>query len=254
MLFLVTLAPRIASSLKLVRGAAKILRTFGKLHDSLAPPEEPGVDRADADIGSLAQAAAREGKITQAESNLVANAVRLDDIPVSQVLTPRPVVTAIEADLTVADVDFSNAFTKGGTSSDWRTLLVGSLGRGGKGLFALDVTDHGAVIAFCEGQRIGLVVVGPEAPLVDGLADTLRGHGFNVFGPSQAAAQLEGSKGFTKDLCQRAGIPTAGYVRTTSLKAATAAGTRVCRKVGMTPTVSEPDRSAPRSASAMRAK
>ncbi len=102
--FRVTLAPRIASSLKLVRGAAKILRTFGKLHDSLAPPEEPGVDRADADIGSLAQAAAREGKITQAESNLVANAVRLDDIPVSQVLTPRPVVTAIEADLTVADV------------------------------------------------------------------------------------------------------------------------------------------------------
>ena len=102
--FRVGLAPRIASSLKLVRGAAKILRTFGKLHDSLAPPEEPGIDRADADIGSLAQAAAREGKITQAESNLVANAVRLDDIPVSQVLTPRPVVTAIEADLTVADV------------------------------------------------------------------------------------------------------------------------------------------------------
>jgi CBS domain containing-hemolysin-like protein len=102
--FRLTLAPRIASSLKLVRGAAKILRTFGKLHDSLAPPEEPGVDRADADIGSLAQAAAREGKITQAESNLVANAVRLDDIPVSHVLTPRPVVTAIEADLTVADV------------------------------------------------------------------------------------------------------------------------------------------------------
>ena len=89
---------------KLVRGAAKMLRMLGKLHDSLAPPEEPGVDRADADIGSLAQAAAREGKITQAESNLVANAVRLDDIPVSHVLTPRSVVTSIEADLTVADV------------------------------------------------------------------------------------------------------------------------------------------------------
>ena len=82
---------------------------------------------------------------------------------------------------------------------------------------ALDVTDHGAVIAFCEEQRIGLVVVGPEAPLVDGLADSLRGEGYAVFGPSQAAAQLEGSKGFTKDLCQRAGIPTAGYVRTKSL-------------------------------------
>ena len=98
--FRTVLAPRIAGSLKLVRGAAKVLRMFGRLHDSLAPPEEPGVDRADADIGSLAQAAAREGKITQAESNLVANAVRLDDIPVSQVLTPRPVVTSIEADLT----------------------------------------------------------------------------------------------------------------------------------------------------------
>ena len=82
---------------------------------------------------------------------------------------------------------------------------------------ALDVTDHGAVIAFCEEHRIGLVVVGPEAPLVDGLADSLRGEGFAVFGPSRAAAQLEGSKGFTKDLCRRAGIPTAGYVRTTSL-------------------------------------
>ncbi|WP_057882249.1 phosphoribosylamine--glycine ligase [Tsuneonella troitsensis] len=90
-------------------------------------------------------------------------------------------------------------------------------------LTALEATDHEAVVRFCEGKRIGLVVIGPEAPLVDGLADTLRGHGFNVFGPSQAAAQLEGSKGFTKDLCQRAGIPTAGYVRTTSLKAATAA-------------------------------
>jgi CBS domain containing-hemolysin-like protein len=77
------LARRIAPVLKLVRAAASILRSLGKLHDSLAPPEEVGFDRADADIGSLAQAAAREGKITQAESTLVANAVRLDDIPVS---------------------------------------------------------------------------------------------------------------------------------------------------------------------------
>ena len=77
----------------------------------------------------------------------------------------------------------------------------------------LDVTDHPAVISFCENERIGLVVVGPEAPLVDGLGDSLRGAGFSVFGPSRAAAQLEGSKGFTKDLCERAGIPTAGYVR-----------------------------------------
>jgi phosphoribosylamine---glycine ligase len=88
---------------------------------------------------------------------------------------------------------------------------------------SLDLTDHGAVIAFCEAHGIGLVVVGPEGPLVDGLADSLRGEGFAVFGPSQAAAQLEGSKGFTKDLCQRAGIPTAGYLRTTSLEQALAA-------------------------------
>jgi len=88
---------------------------------------------------------------------------------------------------------------------------------------ALDATDHAAVIAFCEEKRIGLVVIGPEAPLVDGLADSLRGEGVAVFGPSKAAAQLEGSKGFTKDLCERAGIPTAGYVRTTSLDEAQAA-------------------------------
>ena len=100
----ISLAPRIAPTLSLVRGAASVLRSFGKLHDFLAPPEEPGIDRADADIGSMAQAAAREGKITQAESTLVANAVRLDDIPVSQVLTPRPVVTAVDVDLSVGDV------------------------------------------------------------------------------------------------------------------------------------------------------
>jgi phosphoribosylamine--glycine ligase len=80
-------------------------------------------------------------------------------------------------------------------------------------LIALDVTDHAAVIAACGSLRIGLVVVGPEAPLVDGIADSLRGAGIAVFGPSRAAAQLEGSKGFTKDLCARANIPTGAYVR-----------------------------------------
>ena len=88
---------------------------------------------------------------------------------------------------------------------------------------ALDVTDHGAAIAFCADKQIDLVVIGPEAPLVDGLSDSLRAAGVPVFGPSQAAAQLEGSKGFTKDLCARAGIPTAGYVRTSSLEEARAA-------------------------------
>ncbi|GAO40659.1 phosphoribosylamine--glycine ligase [Sphingomonas changbaiensis NBRC 104936] len=80
-------------------------------------------------------------------------------------------------------------------------------------LVAMDVTDHPTVIGFCKRQQIGLVVVGPEAPLVAGLADDLRAAGIPVFGPDKAAAQLEGSKGFTKDLCARAGIPTAGYVR-----------------------------------------
>ncbi|ALE17755.1 Exodeoxyribonuclease VII large subunit [Altererythrobacter epoxidivorans] len=90
-------------------------------------------------------------------------------------------------------------------------------------LVALDATNHAAVIAFCQKHGIALVVVGPEAPLVDGLADSLRSAGIAVFGPSKAAAQLEGSKGFTKDLCERAGIPTAGYVRTSTLGEATAA-------------------------------
>jgi len=80
-------------------------------------------------------------------------------------------------------------------------------------LVALDPADHRAVIDFCRRHAIGLVVIGPEAPLVDGLGDSLRAAGFAVFGPDKAAAQLEGSKGFTKDLCARAGIPTAGYVR-----------------------------------------
>lgn len=90
-------------------------------------------------------------------------------------------------------------------------------------LVALDATDHAAVSAFCEAKDIALVVIGPEAPLVDGLADSLRADGFAVFGPSKNAAQLEGSKGFTKDLCARANIPTAGYVRTSTLEEATAA-------------------------------
>ena len=85
---------------------------------------------------------------------------------------------------------------------------------------ALDAADHGAVIAFCREQDIGLVVIGPEAPLVDGLADSLRAEGLDCFGPSRQAAQLEGSKGFTKELCKRADIPTARYERCASLEQA----------------------------------
>lgn len=84
-------------------------------------------------------------------------------------------------------------------------------------LVVLDMTDHAAVVAFCRERSIGLVVIGPEAPLVAGLADDLMAAGVPVFGPSAAAARLEGSKGFTKALCERAGIPTARYVDTGSL-------------------------------------
>ena len=88
---------------------------------------------------------------------------------------------------------------------------------------ALDAGDHGAVGKFCADNAIGLVVIGPEAPLVEGLADSLRAEGVPVFGPNRAAAQLEGSKHFTKALCDRAGIPTAGYVHATALEEAKAA-------------------------------
>ncbi|WP_340265630.1 phosphoribosylamine--glycine ligase [Sphingobium mellinum] len=90
-------------------------------------------------------------------------------------------------------------------------------------LVDLDATDHRAVVDFCLRHSIGLVVIGPEAPLVDGLADNLRVKGFPVFGPGKKAAQLEGSKGFTKDLCKRAHIPTAAYERVHSKDGAIAA-------------------------------
>jgi phosphoribosylamine--glycine ligase len=90
-------------------------------------------------------------------------------------------------------------------------------------LVALDAGDHGAVVHFCERNAIDLVVIGPEAPLVDGLADSLRAAQLAVFGPDKAAAALEGSKGFTKDLCAKANIPTGAYVRTSSFEEALAA-------------------------------
>ncbi len=80
-------------------------------------------------------------------------------------------------------------------------------------IVALDAADHGSVCRFAHDQDITLVVIGPEAPLVDGLSNALRADGIAVFGPDRDAAQLEGSKGFTKDLCREADIPTAAYVR-----------------------------------------
>ncbi|NDF11586.1 MAG: phosphoribosylamine--glycine ligase [Proteobacteria bacterium] len=72
-------------------------------------------------------------------------------------------------------------------------------------------TDAEGIIAFCKKETIGLVVIGPEAPLVAGLADKLEAAGIPVFGPSAKAAQLEGSKKFTKDLCKKYNLPTGAY-------------------------------------------
>jgi phosphoribosylamine--glycine ligase len=80
---------------------------------------------------------------------------------------------------------------------------------------ALDVADHAKVIAFCKTNAVDLVVVGPETPLAAGIADDLADAGIKAFGPSKLAAQLEGSKGFTKDLCAEFGIPTGAYRRFT---------------------------------------
>ncbi len=77
----------------------------------------------------------------------------------------------------------------------------------------LDASDHGAVLRFCKDMGVALVVVGPEQPLIGGLVDALDRAGVLAFGPTRAAAQLEGSKGFTKDLCREYGIPTAAYER-----------------------------------------
>jgi phosphoribosylamine--glycine ligase len=87
----------------------------------------------------------------------------------------------------------------------------------------IDPCDARAVVDLARGRSIDLVVVGPEAPLVAGVGDALRAANIAVFGPNAAAARLEGSKGFTKDLCEANGIPTAGYVRTETAAEALAA-------------------------------
>jgi phosphoribosylamine--glycine ligase len=87
---------------------------------------------------------------------------------------------------------------------------------------ALDIMDGGAVAAFAEENAIDFVIVGPEAPLAAGVSDRLRDAGLLVFGPSQAAAQLEASKAFTKEICDAAGAPTAAWGRFTDAPAARA--------------------------------
>ena len=87
---------------------------------------------------------------------------------------------------------------------------------------ALDPMDFDGLVAFCGEQAIDLVVVGPEAPLCAGLVDRLEAEGIAAFGPRAAAARIEGSKGFMKDLCARHGVPTAAYRRVASLAEAEA--------------------------------
>ena len=87
---------------------------------------------------------------------------------------------------------------------------------------AIDIMDGGTVVNFCEENSIDFVIVGPEAPLAAGVADDLRGAGLLVFGPSAAAARLEASKAFTKDICDAAGAPTAAYGHFTDAEAARA--------------------------------
>src|SRR5581483_6950241 len=73
--------------------------------------------------------------------------------------------------------------------------------------------NHAAVIEFCKRNAVELVVVGPETPLAAGIVDDLAAAGIKAFGPSRLAAQLEGSKGFTKDLCREFNVPTGAYRR-----------------------------------------
>ncbi len=87
---------------------------------------------------------------------------------------------------------------------------------------ALDPMDFDGLVAFCAKEAIDFVVVGPEAPLVAGLVDRLEAEGIAAFGPRAAAARIEGSKGFMKDLCVRCGVPTAAYRRVASLDEAAA--------------------------------
>ena len=87
---------------------------------------------------------------------------------------------------------------------------------------SIDIMNGGAVVGFAEENAVDFVIVGPEAPLAAGVADRLREAGISVFGPSAAAARLEASKSFTKEICDASNAPTAGYGHFTDLAAAQA--------------------------------
>ena len=104
--------------------------------------------------------------------------------------------------------------------------LIVAPGNAGAALVAecadLDILDGAAVVAFCENNAVDFVIVGPEGPLAAGVADATRAAGLATFGPSAAAARLEASKAFTKEICDACGAPTAAYARFTDAAAARA--------------------------------
>ncbi|GGZ39408.1 phosphoribosylamine--glycine ligase [Shewanella chilikensis] len=97
---------------------------------------------------------------------------------------------------------------------------------------AIEATDIPALLAFAKQQQIALTIVGPEAPLVQGVVDAFRAEGLNIFGPTEAAAQLEGSKAFTKDFLARHRIPTADYQNFTEIAPAKAYVTELAGRTG----------------------
>jgi len=105
----------------------------------------------------------------------------------------------------------------------------------------LDIADHAAVITFCRANGVDFVVVGPEGPLCAGIVDELEAAGIKAFGPSRAAARLEGSKGFTKDLCRAAGIPTAAYQRFRTADRAKTYATKIYARTRGAPLVVKAD-------------
>ena len=105
--------------------------------------------------------------------------------------------------------------------------------------------DLDGIVALARRERIDFVVVGPEAPLVAGLVDRLEAAGIAAFGPSAAAAALEGSKGFMKDLCAKYAIPTAAYGRFRDAEAAGISSGGAARRSSSRPTGSPPARASP---------
>ena len=107
---------------------------------------------------------------------------------------------------------------------EWLLSAPGNPGMAEVGMVepGLDILDGAAVARFARDRQVDLVVIGPEAPLAAGVADACRAEGLAVFGPSAAAARLEASKGFTKALCDEAGVPTARWARFVGLEPALA--------------------------------